>query len=85
METKSDKGWMEYIRDQCEFKHRLIVPSDGSTGGLALFWRKEVIVHIENYSSSQIDVFVDRGVDGCCHLTGFYGNPETSRGFESWS
>ena len=55
---------MEYVHDQCEFKHGLIVPSDGSSGGLALFWRKEVTVHIQNYSLSHIDAFVDVGVDG---------------------
>ena len=37
METKSDTGWMEYVRDQCEFKNGLFVPSDGSSGGLAYF------------------------------------------------
>ena len=85
METKSDTGWMEYVRDQCEFKNGLFVPSDGSSGGLALFWRKEITIHIQNYSSSHIDAFVDGGVDGWWHLIGFYGNPETSRHCESWS
>ena len=85
METKSDIGWMEYVHDQCEFKNGLFVPSDGATSGLALLWRKEVTVHIHNYSSSHIDAFVDGGVDGWWHLTGFYGNPKTSRYYESWS
>ena len=85
METKSDIGWMEYVRDQCEFKNGLFVPSDGASSGLALLWRKEVTVRIHNYSSSHIDAFVDGGVDGWWHLTGFYGNPETSRCYESWS
>jgi len=81
METKSNKGWMGYVRDQCEFKHGLIVPSDGSSGDLALFWRKEVTVHIQNFSSSHINAFVD----GWWHLIGFYVNLETSRRSESWS
>ena len=85
METKSDIGWMEYVRDQCEFKNGLFVPSDGASSGLALLWRKEVTIHIHNYSSSHIDAFVDGGVDGWWHLTGFYGNLETSRCHESWS
>ena len=37
METKSNRGWMEYVRDQCEFKNGLIMPSEGASGGLALF------------------------------------------------
>ncbi|XP_065628858.1 origin of replication complex subunit 2 [Quercus suber] len=60
---------MEYVRDQCEFKNGLFVLSDGSSGGLALLWRKEVTVHIQSYSSSHIDAFVDGGVDGWWHLT----------------
>ena len=35
-ETKSNIGQMEYVRDQCQFKNGLFVPSDGSSGGLAL-------------------------------------------------
>ena len=85
METKSNRGWMEYVHDQCEFKNGFFVPSDGASGGLALFWRKEVTVHIQNYTSSHIDAFVDGGVDGWWHLTCFYGNPKTSRRCESWS
>ena len=65
---------MDYVHDQCEFKNGLFVPSDGASGGLALFWRKEVIVHIQSYSSSYIDVFVDGVVDGWWHLTCCYGN-----------
>ena len=36
METKSNIDQMEYVRDQCQFKNGLFVPSDGSSGGLAL-------------------------------------------------
>ena len=61
------------------------MPSDGSSGGLALFWRNKVTVHIQNYSSSHIDAFVDGGVDRWWHLTGFFGNLEPSRRSESWS
>ena len=34
--TKSNIDQMEYVRDQCQFKNGLFVPSDGSSGGLAL-------------------------------------------------
>ena len=36
METKSNIDQMEYVCDQCQFKNGLFVPSDGSSGGLAL-------------------------------------------------
>lgn len=37
METKSDRDWLEKVRDRCGFKQGLIVPSVGNSGGLALF------------------------------------------------
>lgn len=37
METKPDVDWMKVIGDQCGFKEGFIVPSEGSSGGLAFF------------------------------------------------
>ena len=82
METKSCKGWMEKVRDECEFKNGLIVPS----GGLALLWKKDVTIHVQTYSMSHIDAFVNEGEEiGCWHFTGFYGNPDTAKRYESWT
>ena len=38
METKSNVDWIKVIRDRCGFKEGFIVPSEGSSGDLALFW-----------------------------------------------
>ena len=50
METKSDRDWMVKIRDICGFKQGLIVPSRGSSRGLALFWRDDIQVNVIKYS-----------------------------------
>ena len=42
MEAKSDRDWLVKIHDGCGFKDGLIVPSKGSSGGLALFWKNEL-------------------------------------------
>ena len=39
METKSDIEWMKKVWDKCDFKHDLIVPSNGLSGRLALLWK----------------------------------------------
>lgn len=86
METKSNREWMIKVRDKCGFKNGLIVPSVGSSGRLALFWKDDIIVHVQKYSMSHIDAFVD-GSDGMgwWRLTSFYGNPNTVKRHESWS
>ena len=85
METKSDLEWMGKVKEWCKFKHGFIVPSQGKSGGLAMLWREEVRLDIQTYSSSHIDAWVHGGDDvGWWHLTGFYGDPDTSKRGESW-
>ncbi|XP_075645895.1 uncharacterized protein LOC142617056 [Castanea sativa] len=86
METKSDRDWMVKIRDRCGFKQGLIVPSRGSSGGLALFWKNDIQVNVIKYSPSNIDAEVNSGDGlGWWHLIGFYGQSETSLRYKSWS
>ena len=50
-----------------------------------MFWREEVKLDIQRYSSSHIDAWVHGGDNtGWWHLTGFYGEPDTSKRVESW-
>lgn len=85
METKSDLEWMRKVKEWCKFKHGHIVPSQGKSGGLAMFWREEVKLDIQTYSSSHIDAWVHGGDNvGWWHLTGFYGELYTSKRVESW-
>ena len=85
METKSGLDWILKVRDWCKYKNGLIVPSRGSSGGLALFWKKEIRLDIQTYSHSYINAWID-GEDGIgwWHLTGFYGEPDTYGRWESW-
>ena len=85
METKSDLEWIGKVKEWCKFKYGLIVPSQGKSGGLAMLWREEVKLDIQTYSSSHIDAWVHGGdIVGWWHLTGFYGEPDTSKRGESW-
>ena len=85
METKSDDDWMKVIRDCCGFQKGFFVPSIGSSGGLALFWDSKVRIKVVGSCLSHIDAIVERdGNYSLWRLTGFYGNPETSKRMESW-
>ena len=57
----------------------------GPEWGLALLWKKELKVDVQSYSDNHIDAIVDQGVIGKqWRITGFYGNPKTSKRPDSW-
>ena len=86
METKSKRDWMEKVKEKCNMKHGLIVPSSGNSGGLPMMWKEEVKVDVKTYSYDYLDAWVDGGLDvGWWHLIGFYGNPEIAKRLESWA
>ena len=63
----------------------LIVPSVGSSGGLAMLWSRDIKVEVQGYSRSYIDAVVTDPESGFkWRITGFYGNPKTHCRKESW-
>ena len=50
MEMKSNKEWMEQMKDRYKMKYGLIIPSDGSKGGLAMLWKEGIKVEVKTYS-----------------------------------
>lgn len=60
------------------------MPSVGKSGGLALFWKKDIKVEVQTFSERHIDAIISRGVgDKQWRFIGFYGIPETSKREES--
>lgn len=86
MEMKSNREWIEKVKDKCNMKHGLIVPREGKSGGLALLWKEGITVEVQTCSQSHIDTLVDGGAGiGWWHFTGFYGNLDTAKRPESWA
>lgn len=84
METKLVILEMISIKESLKRTQGLVVPRKGRSGGLALLWKKELKVDVQSYSDSHIDAIIDNGEVGQqWHITGFYGNPETSKREES--
>ena len=84
-ETKMRVAGMKRIKMKLGFVNGLYVQSQRKSGGLALFWRKDVNLEIKSYSRHHIDAVVAEERSGFkWRLTGFYGHPETHQRKESW-
>lgn len=59
MEMKSNVDWMRSVRDRFGFNNSFVVPSNGLSGGLALFWKSEATVHVQNATLTYIDARVE--------------------------
>ena len=60
--------------------------SDGFSGGLALLWKPNTQVHVQNFSLWFIDAHIlcnDTSLK--LRLISFYGQPDTSRREETWT
>lgn len=80
IQTKLNLDWMVKLRDRCKIQHGLMVPSRGKSNGLAMYWKEGIKLDVQSYSPSHIDALVNGGrAVGWWHLTGFYGDPDTTK------
>ncbi|XP_065639086.1 uncharacterized protein LOC136071560 [Quercus suber] len=84
-ETWSDKEHMKKVCYDLKFDGLFTVPKNGRGRGLALMWKSEVVVWVDSFSKFHIDAIVNGGGEDAWRLTGFYGEPETSRRSEGWN
>lgn len=85
VETNLDAGRVKVIRVKLGFDNAFAIPSLGRSGGLALLWKEDTDVVINNYSQHHIDAQMNSKQANMWHLTGFYGRPEQHRRKESWA
>uniref|UniRef100_A0A2N9IPV8 Reverse transcriptase domain-containing protein n=1 Tax=Fagus sylvatica TaxID=28930 RepID=A0A2N9IPV8_FAGSY len=60
-------------------------PATGTGGGLALMWKEGWQVSVHSSSVAHIDAIIQCRGSLDWHLTGFYGNPESSKRDDSWT
>jgi hypothetical protein len=85
METISSKKYMEGIGKKIGFDRIFAVDPVGKSGGLAFLWNAESEVEIFNFSRRHINIVVkDRENNPWWKLTGFYGNPDSTKRADSW-
>ena len=75
---------MTFIKQKLGFKNMLMVDCIGRSGGLALFWKDEAGVAIQNYSLCHIHAVINLPNMSKWTFTGFYRHPETHKRCEAW-
>jgi len=77
---------VESIRIKLGFDNLFVVDCVGRSGGLALFWKSDTPVQIQNYSRRHINVVINSGSVGKeWKFTGFYGHPDVIHRPASWA
>nr|XP_023877746.1 uncharacterized protein LOC111990191 [Quercus suber] len=84
-ETWADEARLKEIKRDLSFENLHFVGRINRAGGLALFWKNNVDLHVETSSKNHIDAMVDKGKEGAWRFTGFYGEHVTHKRIESWN
>lgn len=86
METRLSKDRAHELQRMLGFLNGHVVPSEGLSGGLALFWKKGIVVFAQTMSRSHIDIVIscDELEVKQWRFTGFYGEPRRERRKNSW-
>jgi exonuclease III len=86
METRAKNKKLQAIRRLLGFEGMFSIDPVGLSGGIALFWKNNGEVSIQNYSLRHINATIKfMGSDFEWKLTGFYGHPNRNKRDESWT
>ena len=81
--TLTDHARLEFVQSIMDFNHRWVVPSVGRSGGLVMYWKDSVNLKVEGSDRYHIDAVIDTNSENEWRLTGFYGEPDTTRRHEA--
>lgn len=85
METKMSNKKIAFLKIKTGFENIFAVDSMGRSGGLALLWRDDILVEIQNYSRRHINAIISQDNNGPkWKFTGFYRHPNTTKHTEAW-
>ena len=84
METKAEKYILEKVGRRIQFTNRFVVPRVNTGGGFVLFWKSNLDVDVQTFSTHHIDVIVNQRVDDAWCFTGFYRDLDTANQENSW-
>ena len=86
MKTKLSTEQFNDMKQNWDYNQGLVVSSNGLSGGLALLWKLNTQVHVQNFSWWFIDAHIvcaDTRLKW--RFTSFYGHPDTSKHEETWT
>jgi hypothetical protein len=84
LETHVELFPAEMLRRQLRMDFKEVVVSDGRSGGLIIFWKKEVVLSVRDKTENFIDVFIGAGQDNIWRFTGMYGEPRWENKHLTW-
>ena len=84
-ETKMDRRRLEWLRWKLGMTQMMVKDCVGSSGGLVVFWKKELNVTIDCFISKyHIDMEVQENDGFVWRFTGIYGEPKTDDRDKTW-
>ena len=84
-EIWTDEASRKEIQRNINFENLFFVERNTRGGGLALYWKNSLDLHVESSSKNHIDSIINKGRDEAWRFTGFYGEPATHRRSEAWN
>ena len=86
VETWVDEARLKEVQRNIKFDNLFYVernPKGG--GGLALYWKNSIDVHVDSFSTYHIDSIINKGNDEAWRFTSFYREPATHKRLEAWN
>ena len=83
-ETLADSNKISALASKLGYANFFAVDKQGRGGGLALFWKHNLVCNVFDSSNNHIDVVIKEQNGGDWRLTWFYGFPERERRQDSW-
>ncbi|XP_075645287.1 uncharacterized protein LOC142616293 [Castanea sativa] len=83
--TWADETRLKDIQQSIKFDNLFFIERHSRAGGLALYWKNSLDLHIDSFSKYHIDSIINKGNDEAWHFTGFYREPVTNRRSEAWN
>ena len=86
VETWVDEVRLKEIQRNIKFDNLFYVDRNPrSGGGLALYWKNSIDVHVDSFSKYHIDSIINKGGEEAWRFTSFYGEPTTHKRMEAWN
>jgi exonuclease III len=83
-ETKMDDKRMVWFKSLLGFPNMVVRNCEGKSGGLALFWKKQINAELHSFSRYHIDIIITEHDGFKWRFTGIYGEPATDKREKTW-
>jgi hypothetical protein len=83
-ETHLDDYPAKCLRRRLNMDYKIVNPSNGRSGGVIMFWKKEIKIELIFSALKYIDVRVIERPEKIWRLTGIYGEPRWEDKYKTW-